>query len=200
MTKIEQIEELMAEAVNNYVGLLPRRKANKLKGEDTSALDVNMSYYMGEYSGLRKVFSLVQEDEAKPEAKPELTKNMEIALEAMKVYLKSAGWKQQWWASGSFRFEFWKDPITAKNINVITAFSIEVERLRAKEMDIPKMEAHDIMSQILRGEDKTISEKYHELLFAVENKYDEESRHDTALRYIRERATQYIGETEEGVK
>ena len=31
------------------------------------------------------------------------------------------------------------------------------------------------------------AEKYHELIMAVDSKYQGESRHDTALRYIRER-------------
>jgi len=33
---------------------------------------------------------------------------------------------------------------------------------------------------------KAISDKYHELLFAVENKIEGESRHETALRIIKE--------------
>lgn len=33
-----------------------------------------------------------------------------------------------------------------------------------------------------------MEEAYHELLYAVANKYDGETRHQTALRYIRERA------------
>lgn len=38
---------------------------------------------------------------------------------------------------------------------------------------------------------------YHELLFAVGNKYSNESRHETALRYIRnaERPERYTGST-----
>mgnify|MGYP003661816039 CR=1 FL=1 len=34
-----------------------------------------------------------------------------------------------------------------------------------------------------------LSELYRELLFSVESKHEGESRHDTALRYIRERET-----------
>jgi len=33
---------------------------------------------------------------------------------------------------------------------------------------------------------KTLANKYHELLMAVENKTTGESRHDTALRYIKQ--------------
>jgi len=32
----------------------------------------------------------------------------------------------------------------------------------------------------------TLSDKYNELIYAVERKFDNESRHQTALRYIRE--------------
>jgi hypothetical protein len=34
-----------------------------------------------------------------------------------------------------------------------------------------------------------LDELYNELLFAVESKYPNETRHETALRYIRERET-----------
>jgi hypothetical protein len=41
--------------------------------------------------------------------------------------------------------------------------------------------------------------KYHELLGAVENKFEGETRHETALRYIREREAQsYTGSTTNG--
>ena len=36
---------------------------------------------------------------------------------------------------------------------------------------------------------REVEEKYYELIFAVGNKYPNESRHDTALRYIRETET-----------
>jgi len=38
-----------------------------------------------------------------------------------------------------------------------------------------------------------ISERYQELLYAVESKYPGESRHDTVLRYIRDRECHKIG-------
>lgn len=41
--------------------------------------------------------------------------------------------------------------------------------------------------QELLGKIKELEEKYHELLFAVAKKYEGEDRHETALRYIRER-------------
>jgi hypothetical protein len=39
----------------------------------------------------------------------------------------------------------------------------------------------------LQAENERLKGKYNELLFAVVSKHDEEARHDTALRYIRER-------------
>ncbi len=45
----------------------------------------------------------------------------------------------------------------------------------------------------LEAENARLTKQYHELLFAVGRKFDNESRHETALRYIQEaenRATQ----------
>ena len=41
----------------------------------------------------------------------------------------------------------------------------------------------------LAEENMKLKEQYHELLFAVAQKFPNESRHETALRYIRERET-----------
>lgn len=35
--------------------------------------------------------------------------------------------------------------------------------------------------------DKELQDKYHQLIFEVQTKHPDESRHETALRYIRER-------------
>jgi len=45
----------------------------------------------------------------------------------------------------------------------------------------------------LEAEYKRLSKKYYELVFAVANKHPDETRHETALRYIREREQRISG-------
>jgi predicted nucleic acid-binding Zn-ribbon protein len=49
-------------------------------------------------------------------------------------------------------------------------------------------EAHEKIDQLQRQNDELnlIKERYEKLIFAVENKHPDESRHETALRYIRQ--------------
>lgn len=47
-------------------------------------------------------------------------------------------------------------------------------------------------------EAERLSNLYHELIFAVERKFDGESRHETALRYIREAEQKISGPCSEG--
>ena len=64
---------------------------------------------------------------------------------------------------------------------------LEAERDRLKA-DNPRMDLlieMDRQNNELRARHAALVEKYAELLFAVGNKYPNESRHETALRYIR---------------
>ena len=45
---------------------------------------------------------------------------------------------------------------------------------------------HDLLRR-LEAENKELKDKYYELLYAVEQKFPGETRHETALRYIRQR-------------
>lgn len=61
----------------------------------------------------------------------------------------------------------------------------------AGAISVPTRELRDL----LRSE--SVHDQYDELLFAVARKCDGESRHDTALRYIRERENSAIHECED---
>ena len=52
---------------------------------------------------------------------------------------------------------------------------------------------HECDYEFLQRELKEAKTKYNELLFAVETKFPDETRHETALRYIKEREAHCSG-------
>jgi uncharacterized protein Yka (UPF0111/DUF47 family) len=62
----------------------------------------------------------------------------------------------------------------------------ELDRLKADNIAMGK-EAKNAMLEVaqLHARHAALVEKYNELLYSVGNKYPDESRHETALRYIR---------------
>lgn len=65
----------------------------------------------------------------------------------------------------------------------------ELRRLFRPVAETPEgLEAQ--LRPLMRPEGADVSEKYHELLYAVARKFPDETRHETALRYIREAESQ----------
>jgi hypothetical protein len=62
-------------------------------------------------------------------------------------------------------------------------------RIHRNEMELKKLESRFESMTRLIAEMAEIESKYMELLYAVASKFPGESRHQTALRYIRERET-----------
>ena len=64
-------------------------------------------------------------------------------------------------------------------------------RLRAKyKIRLTQIRNQKWKIESLEQQLSTLREKYNELLYGVENKFPEETRHETALRYILERERQ----------
>ena len=63
----------------------------------------------------------------------------------------------------------------------------EIERLQAYADGLAGERFSDRVHVALQSRAETAEARYHELVLAVANKYHGETRHETALRYIRER-------------
>ena len=62
-----------------------------------------------------------------------------------------------------------------------------LEKINSDEFDCEAVTVtHSDIKNTMRIHAVTTETKYHELLMAVETKYPSESRHETALRYIKE--------------
>jgi len=58
-------------------------------------------------------------------------------------------------------------------------------KIRQKGDVVKFSDIKDVLNSTPNNDRDSISEKYNELLMAVEDKFDGETRHETALKYIR---------------
>src|ERR1017187_3877397 len=73
-----------------------------------------------------------------------------------------------------------------------TAHNVEVTGLAAASLPQRLMRAEHQVDKVTALAEET-TRRYHELLFAVGRKFRDESRHETALRYIREAEVAEVG-------
>ena len=82
----------------------------------------------------------------------------------------------------------------------------EIKKEEKEKNRYHKEELHnrDLMIDAMNGtlaEQKEMSNKYHELIFAVQNKHPNETRHETALRYIKQAELSHgTGEAKQAIK